>query len=146
VIRLLTLCFSLVCLAAFVWFGVTVDLGERTLFGHLRAIGRSREVGELWAGTKSRLSDFIGIESARRAEAARRTAPRPAAPRVGPPQEDLTARDQEQMRRQMQRLAEGAKRNAVQGRSLPRQVEPEPGSLRGPEQKTELRAPAPKPP
>jgi hypothetical protein len=145
VIRLLTLCFSLVCLAVFVWFGVTVDLGDRTLFGHLRAIGSSREAKDLWDGTKSKLNDFIGIEAAKRAEAAKR---RPVVEKVGPPQEDLSARDHKQMQDQVQRLTEGAKRNGVQGRSPPRKVEPrsEPRPVPKPEQKVQiLRAPAQKP-
>jgi hypothetical protein len=111
----------LVCLAAFVWFGVTVDLGERTLFGHLRAIGSSREAQDLWSGTKSKVNDFIGIEAAKRADAAKRAAQRPTTDRVGPPQEELSARDREQMNQQMQRLTGSPQ---VQGRSPPRQAAP----------------------
>ena len=56
-----------VCLAAFVWFGVTVELGDRTLFGHLRNIGASKESQELWRGAKAKATDAIGIEKAREA-------------------------------------------------------------------------------
>jgi hypothetical protein len=117
-----TLCFSLVCLLIFVWFGVTVDLGERTLFGHLRAIGSSREAKDLWDGTKSKVNDFIGIEAAKRAAAAKA---REAAGRLGPPQENLSPRDQ----RQMQELTGGAKRT-VQGRTAPRPPEKPAAPLR----------------
>jgi hypothetical protein len=71
VIRLMTFFISVVGFAAVVWFGVTVELGQRTLFGHLRAIGGSNEAQELWAGTKEKVTDFVGIEAARRAEAAK---------------------------------------------------------------------------
>jgi hypothetical protein len=37
--------------AAFVWFGVNVKLGKRTLFGHLAAIFHSREARDLADGT-----------------------------------------------------------------------------------------------
>ena len=36
--RLIRFLFSLVFLAAVIWFAVTVKLGNRTLYGHLRAI------------------------------------------------------------------------------------------------------------
>jgi hypothetical protein len=55
------------CLAVFVWFGVTVQLGDHTLFGHLRAIGGSKESQELWKGAKAKATDAIGIEKAREA-------------------------------------------------------------------------------
>jgi hypothetical protein len=58
---------SVACLAAFVWFGVTVELGDRTLFGHLRNIGASKESQELWRGAKAKATDAIGIEKAREA-------------------------------------------------------------------------------
>lgn len=49
---------SLGCLAAFVWWGVTVPLGERTLFQHVRAIGQSRESQELVRGAKDKVTDL----------------------------------------------------------------------------------------
>ena len=69
--RLVTFFISIVGFAAIVWFGVTVELGDRTLFGHLRAIGGSHEAQQLWDGTKGKVTDFVGIEAARRAEAAK---------------------------------------------------------------------------
>ena len=43
---------SLVMLAAFVWFAVTVPLGKRTLWGHLHAIFGTQEAKDLAEGTK----------------------------------------------------------------------------------------------
>jgi hypothetical protein len=50
--RLLKLCLSLAGFLAFAWFGMTVKLGERTLFEHLHAIGQTKESKELVDGTK----------------------------------------------------------------------------------------------
>ena len=55
---LLKLFFGLACLAAFAWWGLTVPLGERTLFGHLQAIGQSKESQELVRGTKQKVGDL----------------------------------------------------------------------------------------
>jgi len=52
VFRLLKLGVSMMALAAIAWFGITVKLGSRTLFQHVRAIGQSRESQELVDGTK----------------------------------------------------------------------------------------------
>jgi hypothetical protein len=151
VIRLFSLFFSVVCIAAFIWFGATVDLGERTLFGHLRAIASSKEAGDLWDGAKAKVSDFVGIDAAKRAEAAKEAAKKAAKDVTksyierggtrtlfgpqGAPQERLTERDQKQMNEKMQRLASDsgsktASRTAtpkanpgVQGRSPPRESE-----------------------
>jgi hypothetical protein len=71
VFRLLTFFVSIVGFAALVWFGVTVELGDRTLVGHLRAIGQTKEAKNLWDGTKDKVTDLVGIEAARRAEAAK---------------------------------------------------------------------------
>jgi hypothetical protein len=43
---------SLVMLAAFVWFAVTVPLGKRTLWGHVHAIFATQEAKDLADGTK----------------------------------------------------------------------------------------------
>jgi hypothetical protein len=58
VLKLLKFLVSLGCLAAFVWWGVTVPLGERTLFQHVRAIGQSRESKELVRGAKDKVTDL----------------------------------------------------------------------------------------
>jgi hypothetical protein len=88
VFRLITFCISIVGFAAIVWFGVTVELGDRTLFGHLRAIGGTQEAQQLWDGTKGKVTDFVGIEAARRAEAAKEAFKHPPAkPGLGKPGE-----------------------------------------------------------
>jgi hypothetical protein len=130
VIRLLSLLFSVVCLAVFVWLGVTVDLGERTFFGHLRAIASSRESEALWEGTKAKLRDLVGVEAAqeaaRKADAAKKAArdatrsfvekggARSFLEPTGPPQEKLTERDQRQMNDHIQKLSGDAKKRGTE--------------------------------
>jgi hypothetical protein len=108
VFRLLTFCFSAACLAAFVWFGLTVELGEHTLFGHMRAIGGTPEAKQLGEGIKTKVDDFVGIEAARRAaaEAARKAVAGDGdgkrdrdRDRAGPPQDEHTAADREALRK-----------------------------------------------
>lgn len=48
---------GLASFAAFVWWGLTVPLGERTLFGHMTAIVQSRESQELVRGTKQKVGE-----------------------------------------------------------------------------------------
>jgi hypothetical protein len=43
---------SLLMLAAFVWFAVSVPLGKRTLWGHTQAIFATQEAKDLAEGTK----------------------------------------------------------------------------------------------
>jgi hypothetical protein len=43
---------TLILLGVFVWFGATVPLGERTLFGHIANIWASDEAQELRDGVK----------------------------------------------------------------------------------------------
>jgi hypothetical protein len=58
VFKLLKLLVSLVCLGVFVWWGLTVQLGAHTLFGHIAAIGSSKESKELVRGTKEKVADL----------------------------------------------------------------------------------------
>ena len=50
--RLLRWMFSLLILAVVVFFSATVELGKRTLFGHLWAIVHTQEAKDLADGTK----------------------------------------------------------------------------------------------
>ncbi len=50
--RLINFLISLAMLAAFAWFAVSVPLGKRTLWGHMRAIVTSPEAQDLADGTK----------------------------------------------------------------------------------------------
>ena len=49
---LLRLLVTLACLAVFAWFAVTVPIGNKTLWGHLRAIAGTEEAKDLAKGTK----------------------------------------------------------------------------------------------
>lgn len=93
--RLLKLCLGLVGLGAFVWWGLTAELGDRTLFGHLRAIGQTKESQELVRGTKQKVAEV------KKRIAGEPEPPAPAQPpvEVGPPQDHLTEADRRQMRR-----------------------------------------------
>jgi hypothetical protein len=87
VFKLIKLIIGLVSLAAFVWWGLTVPLGERTLFEHVTAIGKSRESQQLVRGTKEKVDDLkkrIGSGT---------PAPAPAAP-----QERLSKADRKEIR------------------------------------------------
>jgi hypothetical protein len=52
VFRLIRWLASLALLGGFIWFGMMVPLGRKTLFEHLRAIGTSKEAHDLVEGTK----------------------------------------------------------------------------------------------
>jgi hypothetical protein len=101
VFRLLSFCLSAACLAAFVWFGLTVELGDHTLFGHMRAIGSTPEAKQLSEGIKTKVDDFVGIEAARRAavEAARKAEGKSPQEKAGPPRDDHSAADREGLRK-----------------------------------------------
>jgi hypothetical protein len=58
VFKLIKLFIGLLGLAAFAWLGLTVPLGDRTLFGHLSAIGQSKESQQLVKGTKQKVGDL----------------------------------------------------------------------------------------
>jgi hypothetical protein len=58
VFTLLKVLVSMICLAAFVWWGLTVQLGDHTLFGHIAAIGSSKESKDLVRGTKEKVADL----------------------------------------------------------------------------------------
>jgi hypothetical protein len=50
-VRLLRWMFWMSALAVLIWFGATVPLGNRTFFGHLRAISATPEAHDLATGT-----------------------------------------------------------------------------------------------
>jgi hypothetical protein len=58
VFKLIRLIIGVVALGAFVWWGLTIPLGQRTLFEHVTAIGHSRESQELVRGTKEKVGDL----------------------------------------------------------------------------------------
>src|SRR5436190_11574606 len=58
VFKLAKLFIGLLGLGAFAWLGLTVPLGDKTLFGHLSAIGQSKESQQLVRGTKQKVGDL----------------------------------------------------------------------------------------
>ena len=124
--RLIKLGITLVGLAAFAWFGVTVKLGSMTLFQHLRAIGQTKESQELVDGTRQAAGPLVddvrrkfqeGTKDGTKGgthEAAKdgdkngkdgtkeRTAK--AAPDEGPPEEHVSAADRQALHRLIRRM------------------------------------------
>jgi hypothetical protein len=80
---------SMVMLAAFVWFAVTVPLGKRTLWGHVHAIFGTQEARDLAEGTKEEAekvaqkvkAELHPADMATPAATPRAPAPAPSAPR-----------------------------------------------------------------
>lgn len=107
--RMIKVMFMMAMFVAVAWFGSTVKLGERTLFGHLRAIGSTRESQELVDGTKQSakpLVDDVRRRIAGKADTALTTpAPSPGNPAIatvpdaGPPQEKVTDGERRRLRR-----------------------------------------------
>jgi hypothetical protein len=58
--RLIRWLFSLALLSVVAWFALTVPLGKRTLFAHLRAILATQEARELADGTKEEAERVVG--------------------------------------------------------------------------------------
>jgi hypothetical protein len=100
---MLKLLFSFVAFAAFVWFGATVDLGPRTLFGHLYNIGRSPQSQELVEGTKESAKPLVD-DVRRRIAGTIEDQPTPrspttAGPDAGLPQETISSADRQELRK-----------------------------------------------
>ena len=64
-LRLLRLIFVLGGLVALAWFGMTVRLGDRTLFEHAQAIWKTHESQDLVRGTKEKVGDLVDRASER---------------------------------------------------------------------------------
>jgi hypothetical protein len=76
------------------WWGLTVPLGQRTLFGHLSAIGQSRESQDLVKGTKEKVGDLkkrIAGDEVAKVEKSEKAG-------VVAPQERLTKADRKEIR------------------------------------------------
>ena len=113
--KLIKLAFGLVGLAAFAWFGITVKLGDQTLFQHLRAIGGSKESQELVDGTRQAAGPLVDDvrrriagrgDNADKGEKADRDEAHVARAGHdgGVPQERLSASDQQELRRLVRRV------------------------------------------
>lgn len=79
---------SLVMLAAFVWFAVTVPLGKRTLWGHVHAIFATQEAKDLADGTKEeaekvarKVKEELRPQDMKQAAPSPKQTPAPAQPR-----------------------------------------------------------------
>jgi hypothetical protein len=97
VFKLIKLFIGVVGLGAFVWWGLTVPLGDRTLFGHLSAIGQTRESQDLVRGTKQKVGDLkkrIGGSDPVKVE----TAEKADKPGEAGPEEHLTRADRKEIR------------------------------------------------
>jgi hypothetical protein len=114
--RLLKLLVSLAGFLAFAWFGATVPLGDRTLFGHLHAIGTTKESQELVDGTKQVAGPLVddvrrrigkGDKSDAKGE---KQASLPALPPdAGAAQDDFSPSEKKQLRRLLGRAERHAR-------------------------------------
>ena len=57
--RFVRLVIYLAILVAFIWFGTNVELGNRTLFGHIGNIWQTHESQELLDGTKGKVGNLV---------------------------------------------------------------------------------------
>ena len=105
-VTLLRWAFWLCALCALGWFAATVELGDRTLIQHLRAIAQTREARSLAAGTRD--------QAARVAERVRRglgpdeepsASPPPGADK--PPVEQLDDKDRRELDRVLRERTQG---------------------------------------
>ena len=126
--RLLKFAFCLGALAAVIWLAATVKLGEETLFGHARAIGKSPESQRLVDGTKLKADEvkrdvggkLFGVKPdapAPTEKSARKPAPTPApadklagAPPAAPPAAPPSENHSDSDRRDMKRLLGAARK------------------------------------
>jgi hypothetical protein len=118
VFKLVKLGFGLVALAAVAWFGITVKLGPRTLFQHLRAIGQTKESQDLVDGTKQAAGPIV--DDVRRRISGKPEAGGGAAPSdgsasgkaidkaSGAPQERLSDSEQRQLRELLRKVDRAA--------------------------------------
>ncbi len=56
-LRIVKLVFLAAAVGGFIWFFTSVNLGEQTLYGHIKAIGSSQESQKLVEGTKQKASE-----------------------------------------------------------------------------------------
>jgi hypothetical protein len=108
VFKLLKILVGLVGLGAFVWWGLTIPLGDRTLFQHIAAIAHSKESRELVRGTKEKVADIKKQVTGHEGKPAT-GGPAQAEPTEAKPQERLTNVD----RRDMRKLLDSAHRKVA---------------------------------
>jgi hypothetical protein len=101
VFKLIKFMIGLVGLGAFCWLGATVPLGDHTLFGHISAIGQSKESQDLVKGTKEKVGDLKKRIAGAEPPKAEKQKPAQAAPTEHAPvapQERLTHGDRKEIR------------------------------------------------
>ncbi len=96
---------GLIGLAAFAWFGITVKLGEYTLFQHVRAIVDTKETQKLVDGTKQAAGPLVDdvrrhVSGGSAADGNRK----PASPDAGAPLERLSSSEQRQLRELLKKM------------------------------------------
>ena len=103
--RLLRLIFVLGGLGAVTWFGMTVRLGERTLFEHVQAIWKTHESQDLVRGTKEKVGNLVDRASEKVVRGVAKNAPGQVRARdesaeeaAKPPLEELPAKDRKALR------------------------------------------------
>jgi hypothetical protein len=101
--RFLRLVIYLAALVAFIWFGTTVKLGERTLFGHVQNIWKTHESQELVDGTKGKVGELVDRASDKVSKGVGRNVTAPANSRGeeqqgAKPMEDVQAEDRKTLR------------------------------------------------
>ena len=94
---------ALVGLLAFCWFGITYQLGSRTLFQHVRAIGQTKESQDLVDGTKQAAGPLV--DDVRRRIGKNEDTPGAMPPDAGAPHERLSSAEQRQLRKLLEKAA-----------------------------------------
>jgi len=104
VFRLLRLIFVLGGLGAFIWFGMTVRLGEQTLFEHIQAIWKTQESQDLMRGTKEKMGNLVDRATDKVVKGVAKNAPGQVnshgenSGEETPPREDLPSKDRKALR------------------------------------------------
>jgi hypothetical protein len=102
-LRLLKLVLYLAVLVGFVWFGATVELGKRTLFGHIQNIWHTHESRELVDGAKGKVGDLVERASDKVSKGVGKNVTAPASSRgdeqaSAKPMEDVQNEDRKTLR------------------------------------------------
>ena len=95
---------GLIGLAAFAWFGITVKLGEYTLFQHVRAIVDTKETQKLVDGTKQAAGPLVDDVRRHVSGGAAANGNGKQAPDAGAPLERLSSSEQRQLRELLKKM------------------------------------------
>ena len=106
--RLLKFVLLVGLLGAGIYYGMTVKLGERTFFQHIRAIWETKETQELRRGTKQKVGGLVDEATDQVVKGVGRNGPgkaltrgddsEPGAVPAQPPQEKLSPQDRKALR------------------------------------------------